>query len=925
MAELYYVDWDGLVYYDGKIKQHISDELENCIKMGGIVTFDNLPDPSFSNLNYIYKITEDFVSNTDFEVPGLIYKAGTWVQVTDLNNVYLYTIFDEVVIGETADLTGYATEQFVEDKISEIEIPEVPTKVSAFENDAGYLTEHQSLEGYAKVTDIPDVSNFATKEEIPSTDGLATETYVDEAVSGIAIPDTSNFITMEDVESKGYITEHQDLSDYALKSEIPSVGDFITADTVANYIPSEYVTSDELAEAINEIEHPSIPTKVSDLENDLGYITEVASDDSKLDVAVYEEDKKSFITDVSDKADKEHKHSIGDIEDYVAPDLSEYAKKAEIPTDYLTEEDLNGYSKFSGSYNDLTDKPEIPSIDGLATEEFVNNAVDSIEIPDISGKADVATTLGGYGITDAYTRTEIDAKLLELGSNGSIDEETLKGFVSEDEWNERIQGYALKSEIPQDYLKEIPDEYITADELAAEGFIKEHQSLEGYAKISDIPTVPSKVSELTNDSNFITADALSDYAKSSDIPTDYIKEIPSEYVTETELSEKGYLTEHQDITGKADKDHSHSYNDLTDKPTIPSLNGYATEDYVNNVIGSIDIPVVPTKVSEFENDAGYITEHQSLEEYAKKADLTGFITMSDVEGKNYLVASDIEGKLDASVYNTEKAEFALKTEIPTDYLTSDDLDGYSKFSGSYNDLTDKPTIPSIDGLATEQFVADAINNIDIPTVDTSTFVTTDTLTNELEKKADSVLFTDDQFVNNAVGGFIIGDSVKGLTIAQIIVKLLDLKSTVTPEEPDAPQGVIASIIANRMPMYSQDESGNLVETAFDYTTWTEEEASVRMDGISTFYQIVDDADEVIESGYQEATDYQEEAWLTIALPSSVTNFKVEQFDGLRNDWFEVGFEMVQADDQHIDGYTIWTVPEEYEEISGSTYRFIIIE
>lgn len=32
-------------------------------------------------------------------------------------------------------------------------------------------------------------------------------------------------------------------------------------------------------------------------------------------------------------------------------------------------------TKFSGSYNDLTNKPEIPSIEGLATEEFVNNAI----------------------------------------------------------------------------------------------------------------------------------------------------------------------------------------------------------------------------------------------------------------------------------------------------------------------------------------------------------------------------------------------------------------------------------------------------------------------------------------------------------------------------------------------------------------------
>ena len=53
--------------------------------------------------------------------------------------------------------------------------------------------------------------------------------------------------------------------------------------------------------------------------------------------------------------------------------------------------------------------------------------------------------------------------------------------------------------------------------------------LSDYAKTSDIPT---KTSDLTNDSNFLTA-------------------IPKEYITETELTEKKYLTS-KDITGKVD-------------------------------------------------------------------------------------------------------------------------------------------------------------------------------------------------------------------------------------------------------------------------------------------------------------------------------------------------------------------------------------
>ena len=39
----------------------------------------------------------------------------------------------------------------------------------------------------------------------------------------------------------------------------------------------------------------------------------------------------------------------------------------------------NAKSNFSGSYNDLTNKPTIPSIDGLATETYVNEQLSNIE------------------------------------------------------------------------------------------------------------------------------------------------------------------------------------------------------------------------------------------------------------------------------------------------------------------------------------------------------------------------------------------------------------------------------------------------------------------------------------------------------------------------------------------------------------------
>ena len=48
----------------------------------------------------------------------------------------------------------------------------------------------------------------------------------------------------------------------------------------------------------------------------------------------------------------------------------------------------------------------------------------------------------------------------------------------------------------------------------------------------DAITVPTKVSQLTNDKNYLTS-------------------VPAEYVTETELNAKGYLTQHQSLSGYA--------------------------------------------------------------------------------------------------------------------------------------------------------------------------------------------------------------------------------------------------------------------------------------------------------------------------------------------------------------------------------------
>lgn len=90
--------------------------------------------------------------------------------------------------------------------------------------------------------------------------------------------------------------------------------------------------------------------------------------------------------------------------------------------------------------------------------------------------------------------------------------------------------------------------------------------LSGYAKTEDIPT---KVSELENDKNYLT-EVPSDYAKKSEIPTK-VSQL---------TNDSGYLTQHQDLSSYAKKSElfSKDYNDLTNKPTIPSKMSELTQD-----------------------------------------------------------------------------------------------------------------------------------------------------------------------------------------------------------------------------------------------------------------------------------------------------------------------------------------------------------
>ena len=115
--------------------------------------------------------------------------------------------------GGEVDLSGYALKS---------EIPTVPTNVSAFTNDAGYLTEHQSLK---------------------TINGQSIVGSGDITISG-GSADLSNYYTKTEIDNKGYLTSHQSLAEYAKKSEIPTKTSQLTNN-------SGYLTEHQSLKTIN--------------------------------------------------------------------------------------------------------------------------------------------------------------------------------------------------------------------------------------------------------------------------------------------------------------------------------------------------------------------------------------------------------------------------------------------------------------------------------------------------------------------------------------------------------------------------------------------------------------------------------------------------------------------------------------------------
>lgn len=154
--------------------------------------------------------------------------------------------------------------------------------------------------------------------------------------------------------------------------------------------------------------------------------------------------------------------------------------------------------------------------------------------------------------------------------------------------------------------------------------------LKDYAKKSDIPT---KLGDLENDANYATQTWVNSQG--------YLKAVPSTYALKTEIPTKlsqlsndaSYATEewvrNQDytkntgtVTSVAVKMNGTTKGTVTSSGTIDLGTVLTSHQSLADYAKKTDIPTVPTKVSEFTNDAGYLTKHQSLANFVTTSTLT---------------------------------------------------------------------------------------------------------------------------------------------------------------------------------------------------------------------------------------------------------------------------------------------------------------
>lgn len=191
MADLQrYVDWHGLYYYDSRIKEFIKDKFDSCFKFGGAISFEELPLPDEEELNFVYQITNEFISDSHFDVPGKSYESGSLVYVVKTSeDLYKFSILVESPKIDTSVIKSRLDELETQQEQASNDISDLNNGLRDLENQVSEIdtTLSTSVENIQK--ELQQVKHDVTQKTDQLSDQISevetlTTTKQDKLVSG---------------------------------------------------------------------------------------------------------------------------------------------------------------------------------------------------------------------------------------------------------------------------------------------------------------------------------------------------------------------------------------------------------------------------------------------------------------------------------------------------------------------------------------------------------------------------------------------------------------------------------------------------------------------------------------------------------------------------------------------------------------------
>ena len=703
-----------------------SEEGITAVGKGEFERFKNQTNETIEEINESITMLADISENkVNVEDNSVVYEYDSMIPINELYIDETENSEDEVYFKDEVDELIQDTKDYADEKVQELAttVDDEYAKKSDIPDVSRFLTQHQDLSQYQKTVDADgkyqpkgdyltshqDISNLATKEELEALTPNLSDYYTKSEAESIFLSEhqsLKSYLTEDEIDrfyaSKTYVDEKVseatdiDLTPYAGKAEVEAkLNDYVKKTYVDEkikeikpYNDSEIKQRIEVLEEIEVPEIPYIPTKVSDLEQDVPYLL---------------------------------KHQS----------LADYAKKSEIPTvptklselindeGFITQEiNLNNYVERGYLHKKYFDKEDSDDrylireecVDKYYTKDDIDEMlVSQADLSSYALKSDLNALsdafnahdddLSAYAKKDAvYTKSEVDKK------------------VSDVDVTDKLNDYALKTDIPDvsQFLTQHQSlsNYYTKDQADVR-FLTSHQSLEDYVKKGQLFGQFYTKEQIDAKKYLTEHQSLNGLATESWVESQgYIKEHQSlnGFATEEWVENQNYLTEHQSL------DHLCKKEDTYDKTDVDALvnhiegrfdNYYKkleTENLIRTFIQNVREPDLGAYLKIIDADNRYVVK-DSLKPYltCQEADkkflteenLNGYVTYKEGDKRylnvhslcDYWTAEEtleailqarlpsvdgVDG-LDLTIY-LKKGEASKTYQPKGDYITREELD-----------------------------------------------------------------------------------------------------------------------------------------------------------------------------------------------------------------------------------------------------------